>query len=138
MKRVCWYNLPLSRDERGIIFSKLEFYDFLLARIAHNSTYHPTFGWDFSYYCAQNGYLKLLQWSNVALDNHTSIYAATKGHLHIIKWARSLDPPIPWNVDMCWHALYYEQYEILRWCIDNGIPVDDQITNYMNEKGLLV
>lgn len=44
MKRVCWYNLPLNKDERKLIYDKLGFLEWTLVRVAHNPKYlfnHP-------------------------------------------------------------------------------------------------
>lgn len=165
MKRAYWYNLPLSRDERKIIYSKLEFIEWILARMAHDSTYHPILKDIFFHFCAINGYLELLQWSNPPNDNvRICSTAALNGHLHIIQWARlrgmtwnekrimqiaiekgNLElvkwlrsQNVPWHRRICEKALRHGHYALFRWCVEQCIPMDDRTRNLANEKGLLV
>jgi len=71
------------------------------------------------------------------------VYAAKGGHLHVLQWAHSQDPPCPWDEETCWKAakgghLNCLQYVITNGCIYNKsqlLSIDnlsDEIREYIN------
>lgn len=48
-------------------------------------------------------------------DEHLCSKAARNGHLHILKWARSQNPPIQWDEYTFINAVKYGDEEILNW-----------------------
>jgi hypothetical protein len=42
--------------------------------------------------------------------------AASDGHLHVLQWLRSQDPPCPWDREKCRsHAATSGHWHIVRW-----------------------
>jgi hypothetical protein len=68
---------------------------------------------------ARIGNLEVLRWafSNHSFDRNNSlcIYAATNGHLEVLKWLRSLDSPWPWNKITSACAASNGQLKVLTW-----------------------
>ena len=58
------------------------------------------------------------------LDAETCSNAAKGGHLDVLKWLRSQDPPCPWNKETCRYAALSGHLDVLKWLIDNGCPYD--------------
>ena len=51
--------------------------------------------------------------------------AAENGHLHIVKWLRSIH--CPWNTNVCYIAALYCFSHILLWARANGCPWDETV-----------
>lgn len=76
---------------------------------------------------ARSGQLEVLQWAKAVgcpWSAATSSDAALMGHLHILKWLRSQDPPCPWDATVCQSAAYEGHFELLQWAHANGCPWD--------------
>jgi hypothetical protein len=139
----------LNKDERQIIWRKLDRVDLEVLRVAHNPTYVPMV--NIAFYAAKNGYLELLQWvrnyepSTIADCVYTAIEhehfnilkwlkdenlipdyyniccgASQLGYLNVLKWARLND--IPWTRYTCHIAKSHNHLELLQWARDNGAP----------------
>lgn len=46
--------------------------------------------------------------------------AAQEGHLDVLKWARSTEPPCAWDEETCAMAAMNGRLEILKWARENG------------------
>lgn len=74
------FNLPLNKDERRLIYRKLDFLDWCLGRIAHNPRYEP--GAKFLVMCLNRGYFDLLRyekrWKIELFEYYTNEIRGTK------------------------------------------------------------
>eukprot|EP00941_MAST-03F_sp_MAST-3F-sp1_P003458 g3458.t1 len=53
--------------------------------------------------------------------------AVRLGKLHMLKWARKQQPPLPWGSNcLCSLAFKNGHYDTLKWLIENSCPWDDQ------------
>lgn len=88
MKRAGWYNLPLNRDERKIIYSKLGSLEWTLVRVAYNPNHPITHRMFLIKRCSIDGYLEVLQWLDPMPSTYHLIqyHAIKNGHLHCLKW----------------------------------------------------
>ena len=73
------------------------------------------------------GHLNIVKWCRsqdppFPWDWRTYSCAAREGHLEIIKWCRSQDPPCPWNEYTCIDAAMGGHLEILQWCRSQNPP----------------
>lgn len=89
MKRGGWYNLPLNRDERKLIYSKLTQIEWMVSKYAHGLPFLPNE--EFAIYCASYGYLELLQWGMsmyIPMERYSFVLycAAINGHLDVLKY----------------------------------------------------
>ncbi len=55
------------------------------------------------------GHVHILQWLRsqdppCPWNENTCSFAAGNGHLHLLQWLRSLDPPCPWVEKACSYA----------------------------------
>ena len=57
---------------------------------------------------------------DVPWDEGVCFFAAFKGHIEVLKWARSNG--CPWNEGVCSNAAYAGHLEILKWARENGCP----------------
>ena len=67
---------------------------------------------------AMFGNLETLQWfhsRHCGPERGVCREAATRGHVHILHWARSQTPPYPWNEWACTAAAKYGQLDALQW-----------------------
>lgn len=84
-------------------------------------------GYDFSqgdylcYLAALNGVLPVLEWARDPTNRHlyswssnVSTAAASKGHLHIVSWLRSQEPPCPWDSSACSAAVTANDLPMLK------------------------
>eukprot|EP00941_MAST-03F_sp_MAST-3F-sp1_P006229 g6229.t1 len=53
--------------------------------------------------------------------------AARFGKLHMLKWARKQQPPLPWDKDTCAKAFTFGHYDTLKWLVENGCPWRDSL-----------
>ena len=63
-------------------------------------------------------------------------WAASYGKLHMLKWARKQQPPLPWNRGTCFHAFDNGHCDTLKWLLENGCPLgewfdDDDKTDFL-------
>jgi len=82
-------------------------------------------GWLFSCYAARKGFLSLLQWARsigCEWDFHICALAAENGHLDLLQWARNNG--CPWEVNTCYSAARKGHLEILKWARENGCDWD--------------
>jgi len=81
---------------------------------------------------ARNGHLDVLKWLRsrdppCPWNEWTCLRAAENGHLDVLKWLRSQDPPCPWD-HMASHAAAGKGHlDVLKWLVDNGCPYYGQI-----------
>jgi hypothetical protein len=79
-------------------------------------------------YAAEQGYLKLLDWSRSMGWRWTTGLcesAAEVGRLDILKWLRSHPlGPAPWSESICEAAAQYGHLNVLQWAIENGALCD--------------
>ena len=66
--------------------------------------------------------LKWLRSEGCPWDKYVCRGAARGGHLEILKWLRSQDPPCPWHKIVCDIAAVRNHLDVLQWAIDNGCP----------------
>eukprot|EP00941_MAST-03F_sp_MAST-3F-sp1_P005590 g5590.t1 len=52
--------------------------------------------------------------------------AARFGKLHMLKWAKKQEPPLPWSENECALAFVAGHYDTLKWLIEKGCPCSDQ------------
>lgn len=105
-------------------------------------------------YAAENNNLDMLQWAReneCPWNNKVCIRAAAKSHFEILKWAITNGCPVnnskicsivaglgesdliqwlhyagcPWDVSTCIEAACSGHFEILKWVIENGCPVNN-------------
>ena len=55
-------------------------------------------------------------------DQYACAYAADNGHIHVLQWLRSQDPPCPWNVFTCAYAAREGQLVTLQWLRSQDSP----------------
>jgi hypothetical protein len=126
----------LNKDERQIIWRKLNSHDWDIWRVAHNPTYRLVM--DIEYY-AESGYLDLVEWARKRRCpwNHGVCSAAAKGgQLEVLQWLRA--NRAPWNEWVCTYAAENGHLEVLQWARANGAPWDkDEICPVAAMKGYL-
>ncbi len=76
---------------------------------------------------AGNGHLDLLQWLRsqnppCPWDNYTCSGAASIGHLNVLAWLRSQDPPCPWDENACYVAAKNGHLHVLQWLRSKNPP----------------
>ena len=49
------------------------------------------------------------------IDDLVSIAAADGGHIDVLQWARSQDPPCPWDEYVCRYAAMNGHLDVLQW-----------------------
>jgi hypothetical protein len=90
-------------------------------------TYNCPWDSDACSYAAWNGHLHILQWLRsqdppCPWDSDLCSYAAWNGHLHVLQWARSQDPPCPWESDACNNAATKGHLHVLQWLRNQNPP----------------
>ena len=73
--------------------------------------------------------VKLLRQHGSDWDERVCWLAALNGHLEIIKWVRSCNPPCPWNELSLRVAVFRKDLEIIKFCVENGCPGAEKILN---------
>ena len=48
--------------------------------------------------------------------------APAGGHLGVLQWLRSQDPPCPWDEQVLWFARDAERQDVVQWAQENGAP----------------
>ena len=76
---------------------------------------------------AKNGCLTLLKFARqlnppCPWDESTCRDAAYGGHLDVLQWARSQDPPCPWDVYTCCYAASGGHLDVLQWARSQDPP----------------
>jgi hypothetical protein len=103
---------------------------------------------DVYHFAAENGSLNVLKYLfkyaghdlSMPLWNKTTINcAAENGHLNVIKYLRK--KRCPWDTGATDFAaidsdIYLEKRKTLKWCIDNGCPISENLFNCLKELGL--
>lgn len=78
-------------------------------------------------YAAERGQVKVLEWARdlgCILDTHVCQRAARYGHLNVIQWLRTQDPPCPWGGGTCAYAAKGGHLNVLQWARAHGCPWD--------------
>ncbi|CAM9525094.1 unnamed protein product, partial [Sphacelaria rigidula] len=81
--------------------------------------------------------LGLLRQMDCQWGEGTSTAAARNGHLHVLQWTRSQDPPCPWNEQTCAMAALSGHLQLIQWARSNGCPWDEATTLNAAHKGHL-
>lgn len=135
MKRV----LPLTKDERKLIYSKLTLLEFITIQMAYNSQYRPTT--NITNLCAFHGYLELLKWAiDAGFPWNSRIYAnaAMGGHLNILKWREEeCHDGVLINDSVYKMALQYGHLHILQWAVSRGGWITRKMCNRATNYGHL-
>ena len=80
-------------------------------------------------YAASHGHLQLVKWlcgeGGFAMDKNVMMGAAGGGNLELVRWLRG--EGCPWNCYTCYWAVDYGHVEVLRWVRENGCPWDAEI-----------
>ena len=81
------------------------------------------------YEAAGEGHLDVLKWlwsrnPPESWGEWTCAYAAEEGHLDILKWLRKQDPPCPWDYNTCSKAAREGHLDVLKWARDQDPPCD--------------
>ncbi len=74
---------------------------------------------------AQRGHLQVLKWARsqgCPWDWRTCAQAAMRGHLEVIQWARSQG--CPWDSRTCTNAAGGGHLQVLKWAVEKGCPWD--------------
>lgn len=143
MIRVCWYNLPLNRDERRLIYAKLDGMDWTVSRLAHNETRVPTL-YDLDKWAA-HGNLNLLIWAKSKLsksqwNGHRQMicfHASDNGHLEILQWFKTNDKILRNDTRICDVAACRGNLEMLKWARSQNPPLawDGWVRYWAERKG---
>ena len=91
------------------------------------------------YFAACKGYLEILQWAKsqrCPWDSNTCSFAAKFGHLEILQWVRSQS--CPWDSRSCSYAALNGHLEVLQWARSQGCPWDTLTCSYAAMKGHLI
>jgi len=59
---------------------------------------------------------------HIIRDERTCRGAAERGHLEVLKWLRSQDPPCPWDYLTCHKAAERGHLEVLKWLRSQDPP----------------
>ena len=84
-----------------------------------------TCGMNICAYAAKRGHLDILKWARlngIHWDSHTCMEAAKNGHFDVLKWARSNG--CPWDRLTLAEAIQNDHKEIFEWALKNGCPYD--------------
>ena len=76
---------------------------------------------------AETGHLSVLQYLRsleppCPWDEETCMYAAKNGHLHVLQWARSQPEPCPWDEWTCVRAAEKGHLHVLQWARSQAEP----------------
>lgn len=132
----------LSRDPRRLIIKRLGPYDYAILLMACGMKLEEAiFTMDFACFCAEKGYLVLLQW---AAENGTCLgpelyaAAASQGKIHILEWlvARGVKK----NACGMFGAACSNQESVLDWMIQHEFPFCPNSMNLIcqQDKSLLL
>ena len=78
-------------------------------------------------WAASRGHLEVLKWlraKGCPWEEVTRNAAIAGGHLEVLQWMRAQDPPCPWNSSVCFDAALHGHLEVLRWARSQGCPWD--------------
>jgi hypothetical protein len=89
-----------------------------LLQTAHESG--APWGWRMCYTSAKGGHLELLRWLRTQnppcpWDAGVCAAAAENGHVAVLEWLRAQDPPCPWDSHACAFAARGGCLEVLQW-----------------------
>jgi hypothetical protein len=79
------------------------------------------------YWAAEAGHLPMLQYLRsreppCPWDGTTCESAAMNGHLHVLQWARCQPKPCPWDENICTYAARNGHLEVLQWARSQAEP----------------
>ena len=102
------------------LYGRIQQMEFLIRHRTH--TEDPTHIWDTKTYnmAARGGHLDVLRWLRsqnppCPWGAVTCREAARCGHLDVLKWLRAQDPPCPWNAFTCEMAAMGGHFDVLKW-----------------------
>ena len=113
----------VGRDVFTLIKRKLTYYEVEMCYQAHGSTRNHFLTVQFSWYCARNGFLKLLQWAKInhcPWDSRTCSDASRHGRLELLQWV--YENGCTWTSDTCSKAALNGHLEILVWLKTTNCP----------------
>ena len=88
-------------------------------------------GFDIARYAATNGHLELVKWlcgeEGFAMNETVMNCAARSGNLELVQWLRGAG--CPWDYWTCYWAVSKGHVEVLRWTRENGCPWDAYTRN---------
>jgi hypothetical protein len=90
------------------------------------------------YAAIEVGVLEVVQWLRSRPDAcfpwRVSVCsnAAVHGHLDLLKWLRSQDPPCPWTEDVCKYAAWKGRLEIMKWARSQSPPCPRDLQQCVN------
>jgi hypothetical protein len=78
-------------------------------------------------FAAKNGHLDVLKWLRsqdppCPWSEYTCTHTAQNGHLEVLKWLRAQNPPCPWDKYTCAYAAKNGQLEVLKWLRSQDPP----------------
>ena len=114
-----------ERNVRKKIFSHLHSYDIELVMCAHNTKRGFAFNPDFSLFCAEHGYISLMQWAlqyQCPWDYDAAVVAAQNGHIEFLKWA-TLNTHMSRSSDAITEFVKRDDLDSMEWLISNGYPI---------------
>ena len=68
-------------------------------------------------------FIKHVRGLGVAWDDRVCWMAAYYGHLHVLEWVRSQNPPCPWDGWTLRCAIHRKHHHVVQFCRDNHCPV---------------
>jgi hypothetical protein len=69
--------------------------------------------------------------------NELCNHAAKTGNLELLKWARAPGREYSWSAVTSMLATHKESFDVLKWAVENGCPVDETITEIASARGYL-
>lgn len=112
-----WYNLPLNKDERKLIYGKLGYAEWIVAQVAHNLP--VDINAKFANDCAEKGHLDLLERFNPPIDGIFWAKCMENKNDRLLNWAG--DVGVPDNKTMIYLA-GKGKVDLMQSCID-GISI---------------
>lgn len=76
---------------------------------------------------AEGGHMDLLLWlkaQGCPLSVRVCELASKSNQLHILEWATSLDPPVPFSEKCCSWSAFWGHLRVLQWLREHGCPWD--------------
>jgi hypothetical protein len=88
---------------------------------------HTNYPWDddVCFWAACRGRLEILKWARAngfSWDEETCNQAASSGHLEVLQWL--IANGCPWSESICSWAVTGDHLEVLQWLIENDFPCD--------------
>jgi hypothetical protein len=122
--RASWYNLStLTKDERKIIYGKLGYAEWVVARVTHNLP--VDINAKFANECAEKGHLDLLERFNPPIDGIFWVKCMENKNYRILHWAGDRARP---NDDTFRYLIEKKNRILVDYCIYRGMrPTDGEL-----------